>query len=286
MSQDEARQLTNILLDDIHADAEFNSRGTIAPIDVVDLAKDIDINGLLQPVVVRPYNEVEQAETGKKYLLIMGYRRHMSFHVLGRETIPAIIREDIHDELKARVLNLSENLKRKDLTLWQEAKALSALHDLGLTEQSVSEEIGMSRGWVQVRFMVLRLPQAVQDEVKAGLIIQADIRDLYTVFRNNGKDDCFEAVRKLKEAKASGRKINIKKGKPMSKRVRSRPEMFEMQEHLVKTFKKNTVATRVLAWSAGEISTYEFYITVRLYCEEHNIPYVIPQGAEDNNEYI
>ena len=50
-----------ILLPDIHADSEFKWCLQLAPIDVRDLALDIEERGLIQPVTVRPYNEQEQA---------------------------------------------------------------------------------------------------------------------------------------------------------------------------------------------------------------------------------
>jgi len=43
----DAMNLKELLISEIHDDESFNCRGKIAPIDVVDLAKDIKENGFI-----------------------------------------------------------------------------------------------------------------------------------------------------------------------------------------------------------------------------------------------
>src|SRR5258706_4547785 len=162
-------------LKDIFADTDFNCRGAIAPIDVVDLARDIDAHGLQQAIVVQPFKDPQY-----KYRIVAGYRRHKAFQVLQRETIPCNVVDGLSD-VQARIMNLSENLKRKDLNMLQEAKALEHLKNAGLTQDDVAREIGMSRGWTQIRFMILDLPKEIQYEVAAGFLSQQQVRDLSTL---------------------------------------------------------------------------------------------------------
>jgi len=72
MSDDKFVQMP---MSDIYVDEDFNCRKRITPIDVVDLAKDIKKNGLLQPVIVSIQSDEQQAENGKSYRLIAGFRR-------------------------------------------------------------------------------------------------------------------------------------------------------------------------------------------------------------------
>lgn len=280
---EEMGELQSVALELIHMDEDFNCRGKIAPMDVVDLAKDIEANGLIQPVTIAPYSEEQAAETGYKYRLVAGYRRFMSHRVLKRTHIPAIIRPDMMDDMVARFFNLSENIKRKDLNIVQEAKAIKRLKDLGVSEVATAERLGMSRGWVQIRYMLLELPQEIQDECAAGFITQTNIRELYAINRTAGKDSCFEAARKLKDAKITGRKamtVNPNATKPSSKRHRKRSEIFEMMDS-IQTQMGNHIGTRCLAWCAGEISNAELYKSLEEYADENGLDYTSPIEDED-----
>jgi ParB-like chromosome segregation protein Spo0J len=182
------------------------------------------------------------------------------------------------EERNARFFNLSENLQRKDLNIMQEARALLPLKILGVTEYELAEKIGMSRGWVQVRFMLLALPGEIQDEVTSGYIGQTDIRELFSIFRAAGKDAAFTATRKLKDAKLLGKKkntVDIKIKRYNAKRVRQRPEVLKMMEHMQETI-GNGLHTRALAWMAGEISDIDLYLDIKVFAKEHGKEYIIP----------
>ena len=282
MSKQVMGELLSIPLTDIHMDEEFNCRGRIAPIDVVDLAKDIEANGLIQPVTVAPYPEDMIKKTGCKYRLIAGYRRYMSHRVIQRSEIPAIIRPDMADDMKARFFNLSENLKRQDLDIVQEAKAIKRLKDLGVAEVATAERLGKSRGWVQIRYMLLSLPEAIQAECTAGFITQSNIRELFAINNTAGKDSCFAAAKKLKEAKISGRKamnVNPNRAKPTAKYHRKRSEIFEVMDNIQRQL-GNFIGTRLLAWCAGEISNAELYMSIEEYANENGLDYTNPLKEE------
>jgi len=265
-------------MDDIHSDDSFNCRGKITPIDVVDLAKDIAERGLLQPIVVAEYDDAMQASTGKKWRLIAGFRRFMAFRVNGEKEIHCVIKKGM-TELEAITANLSENIQRQNLNILQEAKAIKRLKDLGLTEVEAGKFLGMSRGWIQVRFMLLGLPEEVQQEAAAGILNQAQIRDLYTLFKKTGNlENLYEAVRKIKDGKIRGQKVKVNETTAeikTQKRHRQRPEIFSMMEHIQGTI-GNGLHTRCLAWAAGQISNGELYQDLKIYALENDKPYTEP----------
>lgn len=269
-----------ISMKEIHADSNFNCRGPIAPIDVADLAKDIERQGLLQSVIICEYPPEKQEETGFKYILIAGYRRHTAHIILNRTEIEAKIHDKPFDESESRILNLQENLQRANLDFMEEAYAIEKIMGFGqFTEQAVMDRLGKSRGWTQMRMMALKMPKIVQAEIKAGFVNTSDIRDVYTLFINDGEEVAFEAVRKLKDAKLSGKKFkpDIKKKKAnhaLTKQHRKRPEIFEMMDHVQASAIGNGSFTRALAWAAGEINSMEFIETLKIYAEENNIDYV------------
>jgi ParB/RepB/Spo0J family partition protein len=272
------REIVEIMLPEIHADDSFNCRGQIVPIDVVDLAKDIEIRGLIQPVTVAPYSAEQQKETGYKYRLIAGFRRYTAHKVLGLPAIDSIVREDMTDEATARFFNLSENIQRQDLTILQEARALRRLKELGVSEHNAAEKLNKSRGWIQIRYMLLSLPVPVQKEVDAGFINQTQIRELFTLFKYGNEEKLYDAVRTIKEAKLRGRgdiTVNPNKKKPTAKRHRKRAEIFDLMDHIQANI-GNGLWTRCLAWAAGEISDIDLYESIAVHASDNEINYVKP----------
>ena len=277
-------KIANVPLSEIKYDEEFNCRGAITPMDVVDLAKDIQQQGLIQPIIVAP---LDAEENGKKYLLIAGHRRYMAFRVNKSDRIPAIIRTDIGDEAARRIFNLSENLNRKALNVTQEAGAITKLFNLGLTEDKIAHRLGVSRGWVQVRTMVLKLPPLVQEEIAAGWLNQTQIRDVYSHYMNGGIDACYSVVKEFKDDKLKGRKGTRKKvikkihQDLKVKKVRSREEMFQLQNYCFEQFNRNTIISRVLAWAAGEIHSEALHESIEAFAEEQGVDYSCPSEEGD-----
>ncbi len=283
MAESTVMKVYDIPMDEILFDESFNCRGSITPMDVVDLANDIKERGLIQPVAVAPLvGDRAAANPTKKYLLIAGYRRFTAFKVNSDVVIQAIIREDMVDETDARFFNLSENLQRKELNIMQEARALSKLEALGVSEDAAANRLKMSRGWVQVRYMVLRLPEEVQEEIAAGWLNHKQIRDAYSHLKSGGKQACFEAVKQFKDDKLKGRRGTRKKVKKkkeaalQEKKRRDKNEIFELQNHVYDQFSGNNIVTRVLAWCAGEITTLDVHQALQQFADEEGKVYRLP----------
>lgn len=258
----------------IYADPEFNCRGHIAPIDVIDLAKDIVENGLLQPIVVRP--RVETTPPEYDYTIVAGHRRHKAFLVNQATVIPAFIYTHLND-FKARTINAVENLKRKALNMLQEANTIKHYYQAGWSRDEIGRELGVSPGWVQVRIMILELPVELQEAASAGIFTQQQIRDLHGL---KDKNHQFTAARKLKEAKERGDlttvEAKLRKAKnPNQKKIRKKPEIFLMQEEIQRAC-GNNLATRALGWAAGEIDDSELYNALKAHCDDNGFPYSIP----------
>lgn len=272
-----------IPMDEIFHDSDFNCRGRIAPIDVIDLAKDIAERGLDQPIVLKPFTD--PAKPKLKYKIVAGHRRHMAFKVNNSTHIPAYVRPDL-TELQARMLNLRENLHREELNVKQEAHALKFFLDYKqgeternlFTEADLSDIFGQSRGWVQIRKLVLDLPESIQDEAAAGLLTQEQIR---TVAKIKNKNDQFELVRKIKERKLKGEKIKLtpsvkRPSDVMKAKERKKPEIEEMMGIIYDIIGPG-LATRFGAWCAGNISTVALYSSIQQHCEENDLPFKMPQ---------
>jgi ParB family chromosome partitioning protein len=140
----------------------YQPRLHIEPNALQELADSIRVQGLVQPVVVRP-----AAEGG--YELIAGERRWRASQMAGLEEIPAIIKT-IPDQAAA-AMSLIENIQREDLNPLEEAGAFRRLiEEFELTHQQVAEAVGRSRAAVSNLLRLLEL-----GEVSKGYVDRAEL---------------------------------------------------------------------------------------------------------------
>ena len=108
-------------------------RKKLDPKLVQELADDIAENGLLHPIVVRrPFPE-EPDVAGHPYVLCVGGRRFAAHAFLHRATIRATLRDDM-DPLQAKIAELSENIKRVDITWDEKLAAEASIHELRILQ--------------------------------------------------------------------------------------------------------------------------------------------------------
>jgi ParB family transcriptional regulator, chromosome partitioning protein len=126
--------------------------------------------GFLQPIVVR--------ETGPdKYELVMGERRWRAAQAIGREVIPAIVRDTKDDAMLRDAL--LENIHRANLNPLEEAAAYQQLlEEFGATHDELAKRIGRSRPQISNTIRLLNLPPVVQRRVAAGVLSAGHARAL------------------------------------------------------------------------------------------------------------
>lgn len=106
----------NIFLSAIKA-SRFNPRKTFNETDLTELADSIEAQGVLQPIMVRPKDDI--------FEIVYGERRYKASLIAGLETIPAIVRElSDNDAIECA---LTENLQRQDVSPVEEASAFQSL---------------------------------------------------------------------------------------------------------------------------------------------------------------
>lgn len=274
------RTVHSLPMEEIFCDNEFNCRGRIIPNDVIDLAKDIAKNGLDFPITVQPFANPENPK--HKYRILAGHRRFTAFRVNSSEKIPCTIRTGLSD-LQAAALNIRENVLRKNLNILQEANGIKKFMLAGWSESAVSTMLAQSRGWVQIRFTLLRLPPDIQAEAAAEMITQDQIRRLGAL--KQGSADQYALLRKMKEAKVRGEKIDLPSAKKRDhvkaiQRSQDRFEIFKMINLLFEIMGMGFY-TRCMAWCAGEISDYEFHVDIQKECQSRGLHYDIPKEVQD-----
>jgi ParB family transcriptional regulator, chromosome partitioning protein len=137
---------------------------------LAELKVSIEQVGFLQPIVVR---EIMPG----RYELVMGERRWRAAQALGRELIPAIIRDTRDDDMLRDAL--LENIHRANLNPLEEAAAYQQLlEEFGATHEELARRIGRSRPQISNTIRLLNLPPAVQRRVAAGVLSAGHARAL------------------------------------------------------------------------------------------------------------
>ncbi|MEU9505559.1 ParB/RepB/Spo0J family partition protein [Micromonospora sp. NPDC048170] len=138
-----------------------------------ELKTSIQEVGFLQPIVVRQLDD-------EKYELVMGERRWRAAEAVGRENIPAIVR-DTRDDAMLRDA-LLENIHRANLNPLEEAAAYQQLLDeFGATHEELARRIGRSRPQISNTIRLLNLPAPVQTRVAAGILSAGHARALLSL---------------------------------------------------------------------------------------------------------
>jgi ParB family chromosome partitioning protein len=132
-----------------------------------ELAASIRASGVLQPIVVRP--------RGDRYEILVGERRWRAAREAGLLRVPAIVREATDAE--ALELALVENLLREDLNPLEEAEAYHRLMgEFGCTQEELAQRIGKDRASIANVLRLRRLPEAIQDDLRAGRLTMGHAR--------------------------------------------------------------------------------------------------------------
>jgi ParB family transcriptional regulator, chromosome partitioning protein len=134
-----------------------------------DLSASFRKSGVLQPVVVR--------KVAQGYQLIAGERRWRAAKLAGLDRIPAVVREA--SDAESLELALVENLLREDLNPMEEAHAYQRLlGEFGWTQEDVAARVGKDRSSVANCLRLLRLPEPIQADLRAGRLTMGHARAL------------------------------------------------------------------------------------------------------------
>lgn len=125
-----------------------NSRAVYKTVDLTDLMHSMKKDGLLQPVGV--------IDLGKgQYEAVYGNRRIIAAKRLGWADIPAVILDD-KGENDRDVLNLSENIKRANITVQEEGRLYEVLIQRGMKPSEIAVRLDISSQRVDTALDALR----------------------------------------------------------------------------------------------------------------------------------
>ena len=116
------------------APSRTNPRLSMDPVALDGLCESIKAVGLQNPIIVRPDCD--------GYEIVAGHRRYAAYEKLGREEIPAIVREMTDEE--CREAQLVDNLQRADLDPLEECAAYASLRQWLGTPAAIAQRVGKS----------------------------------------------------------------------------------------------------------------------------------------------
>ncbi|MEM7331530.1 MAG: ParB/RepB/Spo0J family partition protein [Chloroflexota bacterium] len=189
IEQSSGLQLLALRIDAIQPD-RLQPRQTFVDDSLKDLSDSIWQDGVIQPI------EVTEVSPGQ-YVIVHGERRWRAAKLAGLDTIPAIVRRRNYDEVTRFVRQLVENMQREDLNDVDRAIGLTRLKKLmeeelatakaeniqskepwgkTITWAKVGDRLGMSRQRVSQLVGVLKLDEALQENIRSGTMSERESR--------------------------------------------------------------------------------------------------------------
>lgn len=150
-----------------------NSRAVYKETELAELMLSMKQDGQLQAVGVRKL-------ANGMYDAIWGNRRILAAQKLGWDEIEANVMTDI-DDISRDILNMVENIKRKNTTVAEDGCAFLRLQEAGLSKREIAVRLGIS---------VLRVDTAID-------IIQKFPKDFHAVIVNSGTGHTASRVGKI-----------------------------------------------------------------------------------------
>src|SRR5713226_8685444 len=170
-SQEAAGKLQDLPIEALAANPT-QPRKAVDDSSLQDLAESLRRSGVLQPVVVR--------RVGDRYQLIVGERRWRAAKMAGLSHVPGVVRETTDAETLE--LALVENLLREDLNPMEEAEAYQRLlGEFDWTQEDLGERVGKDRSSVANFLRLLKLPELIQDDLRAGRLTMGHARALLSL---------------------------------------------------------------------------------------------------------
>lgn len=162
-------EMRHIKLSEIVADPD-QPRRSFEEAALEDLAASIAEHGILQPIVVTPYQG--------GYQIVAGERRYRASKLVGLDKIPALVRT-LSGQHKLE-LSLIENLQRRDLNILETATAYLKLRDqFNLTLEQIGQRVGKkSISTVSNTLRLLKLPASVRTALAERRVTEGQVRPL------------------------------------------------------------------------------------------------------------
>ena len=221
----DSRELQHLPLDLIQR-GKYQPRRDMDPQALEELANSIKVQGVMQPIVVRPIG-------AGRFEIIAGERRWRASQQAGLDKIPAMVRE-VPDEA-AIAMALIENIQREDLNPIEEAVALQRLQqEFELTQQQVADAVGKSRVTITNLLRLIALPEEIKTLLAHGDLEMGHARALLGLPLEQQVEGARHVVARgltVRQTEALVRQWLNSKSQPVEK-LKADPDITRLEQRL------------------------------------------------------
>ncbi len=155
---------------------QYQPRAHLDDARLEDLARSIQANGVIQPIVVRKLEG--SMATRDRYQIIAGERRWRAAQRAQLTTVPIVVKDVGEADHKRQLeMALIENIQREDLNPLDAAGAYQRLVDeFQLTQDDIAAQVGKDRATVANYLRLLKLPDEVRANVASGALSMGHAR--------------------------------------------------------------------------------------------------------------
>lgn len=218
-------QLINVPIDTLTPDPD-QPRKVFDEEQLQELARTIQTDGVLQPLIVRPIDGSD------RFLILAGERRYRASIIAQLPSVPAIINLGGDKDEVA----LIENIQRRDLNPVEEAEALAKFkqaHDLAAAQ--VAQRLGKGVRAIEESISIANLPQTILDEARTSAEVKKS--QLLLVVREPNSERQWALWEKIKNGQGTVRALREHRDKAKApSRPGPRPFVFTFDAE-DKTFK-------------------------------------------------
>jgi len=162
--------------------------------DIDDLAKSIDAQGLLQPIVACP------AHQDGKWEILTGQRRFLAHKMLERDSIAAAVIDERVSEAEAKAISITENLIRRKLSGKELIDGVTHLYNKYGNAKTVADTTGLPYPKILEYVKYPRLKNELKTMVDAGDIdVNVALKAQDACSNENSDVNVEEAVRLARE---------------------------------------------------------------------------------------
>lgn len=180
--------------------------------EIKELSESIKQHGLINPIVVR--------KEGTCYKIIAGERRYIASKAAGLEKVPVMILDE-KDKKECCLIQLAENIQRKDLTPLDEAHAYEKLkNEYGLKGVELASLVKKDKGYISKMLRIARIEESVQEDIvknrngvsKEVLVLLSGLnaqeqKNIWEKIRENPTEGAFKKEQAKQEEKEERKKI-------------------------------------------------------------------------------
>lgn len=143
--------------------SKTNPRKAFDPAFLKELGDDIRQHGVISALVLRVHPSV-----AGKFEIVCGEQRYLAAKDIGLQEVPAIVRELSSEQ--AIEIQVSENVKRRNLTALEESDAYNALLKRHVSVADIARNCGHPESYIHDRLRLSGLVKEPRELLKAGRI--------------------------------------------------------------------------------------------------------------------